>query len=239
MNNYKPIETKLWNDLSMLTSGVLTSLIYELLSGSSYQIDIEGRRYEITSIGMSGWCSFGLVVITFLGLWTLISVLIPWLLRIKQRFTYDKIKNISVKELIRTLNDSKASVKDLYPIFCAMDRNDQSEDLIKLHCRDLAKSILLLQRKFLPQNKRLRKNIEKHFRQHEHATIISIEQKLSGYELAAVIALLRKMVNQTKIVARNDALLSKDCTEMESALNKLDELSLKFVKEDESITHKM
>lgn len=236
MNNYKPIETKLRNDLSMLTSGVLTSLIYGLLSDSSYELDIEGSHYEITSISMSGWCSFGLVVITFLGLWALISVLIPWLLRIKQRFTFDKIKKISAKELIRTLDESKVSIKELYPIFFVKDRTEQSECYIKLHCRDLANTIILLQRKFLPQNKRLRKIVEKHFRQHEHSTIISIEQKISGYEFAAVITLLRDMVNQVKSVAGNDALLSKDCTEMETALINLNELSKKFVNKEKKDT---
>ena len=73
MNGYKSIETKLWGEVSMLTSGVLTSLIYGLLSGSSYNFAIDGKHYEITSVGMNSWCAIGLVVLTFLSLWTLIS----------------------------------------------------------------------------------------------------------------------------------------------------------------------
>lgn len=223
MNGYKTVEIKLWNAVSMLTSGVLTSLIYGLLSGSSYELNIEGKHYEVTSTGMNAWCALGLIVITFFGLWALISVLIPWLLRIRKRFAYDKIKKISAKDLIKVLDETKGSIKDLYPIFDSA--NGQNKDLLRLHSRELAKTILRLHSTFLPQNKRLRKTIAKYFRQYEHATIVTIDQKVSSYELAAAVALLRNMVCQLKLVAGNDALLGKDCTEMEDKLNDLDQLN--------------
>ena len=223
MNSYKTVETRLWNAVSMLTSGVLTSLIYGLLSGSSYELNIEGKHYEITSTGMNIWCAFGLIVITFLGLWILISILNPWLFRIRKRFSYDKIKKITAKDLIRVLDETKGSIKDLYLIFDSS--NGKNKDLLRLHSRELAKTILRLHSTFLPQNKRLRKIIEKYFRQYEHATIITIDQKVSGYELAATVALLRNMVSQLKLAAGNDALFEKDCTEMEDKLNDLDQLT--------------
>lgn len=223
MNSYKTVETKLWNTVSMLTSGVLTSLIYGLLSGSSYELNIEGKHYEVTSTGMNIWCAFGLIVITFLSLWTLISVLIPWLLRIRKRFAYDKIKKITAKDLIRVLDETKGSINDLYVIFDSA--NGKNKDLLRLHSRELAKTILRLHSTFFPQNKRLRKIIEKYFRQYEHATIVTIDQKVSGYELAAAVALLQNMVSQLKMVAGNDALLEKDCTKMEDALNDLYQLN--------------
>lgn len=223
MNGYKVVETKLWNAVSMLTSGVLTSLIYGLLSGSSYELNIEGKHYEVTSTGMNSWFAFGLIVITFFGLWTLISVLIPWLLRIRKRFAYDKIKKITAKDLIRVLNETKDSIEDLYPIFDS--ENGKNKDLLRLRSREVAKTVLHLHSTFLPQNKRLRKRIEKYFRQHEHATIVTIDRKISGYELAAAVALLRNMVGQLKLVAGNDALLGKDCAEMEAKLKDLDQLN--------------
>lgn len=225
MNGYKTIETKLWNEVSMLTSGVLTSLIYGLLSGSSYNLDIDGMHYEITSTGMSSWCAIGLVILTFFSLWALISLLIPCLLRIRKRFAYDKIKKASAKELIKVLDEASTMTKKLYPIFKDERSPHSSSDYLKLYGRDLAKIISLLHRKFLPQNKRLRKRIETYFRRCEHASIISIDQKISGYELAANIALLRCMVNQLNLAAGDDALLKKDCKKMEEDLVELEQMN--------------
>lgn len=225
MNGYKSIETKLWSEVSMLTSGVLTSLIYGLLSGSSYNLDIDGKHYEITSIGMSSWCAIGLVVLTFFSLWALISLLIPCLLRIRKRFAYDKIKKVSAKEVMKVLDEANATIKELYPIFSTKNDSPTNSDYLKLYSRDLAKTILLLHRNLLPQNKQLRKRIATYFRHCGHASIISIEQKISSYELASDVYLLRCMVEQLGLVAGDDALLAKDCKEMEKVLVELGQIA--------------
>lgn len=219
MNDYKKIETKLWNEVSMLTSGVLTSLIYGLLSEATYTLDIEGKLYEIKSTGMNPWCAIALVVLTFFALWACISLLIPVLLRIRKRFVYDKVKKISAKELMKVLDETSNTVKKLYPVF-----NTESGDLIRLYSRDIARIILLLHRYLLPQNIRLRKRIEAYFRYSEHASIITIDKKVSGYELAANLKLLKRMVTKLTRIAGNDALLSKDCKEMSAALADIEQL---------------
>lgn len=224
MKSYKTIETKLWSEVSMLTSGVLTSLIYGLLSGSSYSLIIEGTHYEITSTGMNSWCAIGLVMLTFFSLWAIISWLIPCLLRIRKRFVYDRIERVSVKELLMVLGETSDMTKRLYPIFNAENKDSNNSNYLKLYSRDLARITLLLHRKFLPQNKYLRKRIETYFRCCDHASIISIDQKISGYELAANIALLRCMVNQLSFIADNDALLLKDCKEMDTDLLELEQM---------------
>lgn len=223
MNSYKTVEAKLWNAVSMLTSGVLTNMIYGLLSGSSYELNVDGKHYEITSTGMNIWHAFAIIIFTFLSLWALISVLIPFFLKIRKRFEYDKIERSTAKDLIRVLDETSESIKDLYLIFDSA--NGKNKDLLRLHSRELAKAILRLHRTFLPQNKRLRKIIEKYFRQYTHATIVTIDQKVSGYELAAAVALLKNMVSQLKLVADNNTLLEKDCTMMEDKLNDLDQLN--------------
>lgn len=225
MNGHKTIEKKLWSVVSMLTSGVLTSLIYELLSGSSYNLDIDGKHYEITTTGMNSWCAIGVVVLTFFALWALISLLIPFLLRIRKRFAYDKIKQVSAKDLLKVLDEASATIKAVYPIFNAKSKDPSNNDYLKLYSRDVAKTILLLHRKFLPSNKRLRKRIETYFRHYQHTSIISIEQKVSSYELAANVTLLRNIVEQLSGVAGEDALLGKDCEEMKKALAELSQMN--------------
>lgn len=225
MNSYKTIESKLWSEVSMLTSGVLTSLLYGLLSGSSYSLEVDGKHYEITSTGMSPWCAIGLVILTFFSLWILISLLVPRLLRIRKRFAYVKIKKASAKEIMKVLDEASATIKELYPIFNGKNDSPNNSDYLKLYSRDLAKTILLLHRNLLPQNKLLRRRIETYFRRCEHASIISIDQKVSDYELAANIALLRRMVNQLNLVAGDDALLKTDCKNMGGYLLELEQIT--------------
>lgn len=225
MNDYKSIETKVWNAVSVLTSGVLTSLIYEAISSSSYVLEINGKQYVFTSIGKSIWGAVGFILAIFLLLWTVIYVIIPLLLRIRKRFTYDKIRRVNAKDLVKTLDMAKELVKELYPVFCAEGDDTPDPYLIKLHNRDLTKTILLLHGKFLPHNKKMRKAIENYFRNPNHSSIITIDRKISSYEFDSVIALLRKMVSGVKLNGCGDKLLKKDCAEMEKALNDLDELS--------------
>lgn len=170
---------------------------------------------------MNTWFAFGLVLLTFLGLWAIFSWLLPWLSKIRKRFVYDKVKKTTAKELIKVLDEAKRKIKELYPFFAHQEDSPVKEDIIVLHGRELAMIISLLHRKFLPKNKRLRKRVEQYFRHSEHATITTIAKYLSAYELAAEIALLKSMVAQLKKFAGRDALLNHDCTEMEEKLNDL------------------
>lgn len=170
---------------------------------------------------MNTWFAFGLVLLTFLGLWAIFSWVLPWLSKIRKRFVYDKVKKTTAKELIKVLDEAKRKIQELYPFFVHQEAAPVKEDIIVLHGRELATIISLLHRNFLPNSKRLRKRVEQYFRHSEHATIITIAKHLSSYELAAAIALLKSMVAQLKKFAGRDALLNHDCTEMEEKLNDL------------------
>lgn len=226
MNDEKLFENILWGQISALTSGVLTSLLYELLSGSSYKFDIEGKQYEIVSTGMDTWLAFGLVLLTFFCLWAIFSWFLPWFSRIRKRFVYGKVKKTTAKELIRVLDETKQTTKELYPFFIHQDSDSIQEELIVLHSRELAMTISLLHRKFLPQNKRLRQRVEQYFRHSEHATFTTITKKISAYELAAEIGLLKSMVAQLKMLAGKDILLDRDCAEMAKKLNDLEKMKV-------------
>lgn len=226
INDEKIFENKLWGQISALISGVLTSLLYELLSGSSYELDIEGKQYEIVSTGMNIWFAFGLVLLTFLGLWAIFSLVLPWFSKIRKRFVYDKVKKTTAKELIKVLDEAKRKIKELYPFFVHQEDAPIKEDIIVLHGRELAMIISLLHKKILPKNKRLRKRVERYFRHSEHATITTIAKHISAYELAADIALLKSMVAKLKMFAGRDALLNHDCTEMEEKLSDLEKMKV-------------
>lgn len=225
MDSYKSIEAKIWGSVSMLTSGILTSLIYGLLSDTSYSLVIDGQYYEIMSVGGSLWHAIGIVVFTFLGIWVLIFLLIPRLLKVCKRLCYDRIKPVSVKEAIKVLDEANTTIKELYPIFCAEKNYPSQSDFLKLYSRNISKTVLLLHKSFLPKNKRARKKIESYFRQPQFSSIISINQKISVYELASVVDLLKKIVQELNCTAENDALLVKDCAGMNAYLTELEQLN--------------
>lgn len=226
MDNYPSIEVKLRNAISALTSGVLTSLIYDSISSSSYILEIDGKQHIISSIETSSWGAIGFILATFLFLWAIISVLIPLILRIKKRFEYAKIKRISSMELVRTLDIAKETIINLYPIFYPGDDTRYDSELVKLYSRDLASIILLLHKNFLPPNQKTRKIIMHYFRYSDHSSIITINKKVSAYEFRSIITLLRRMVICV-IADCDDKLLRKDCTEMKQALDELDDLLTK------------
>ena len=224
MNRYKKIETKLRNEINILTSGVLTSLIYGLLSESSYELVWEGKHYTITSNGMSLWHALGLVVVTFLGLLAFISLFIPWMLKVRKRFVYASIKKVTARDLVEMIDETKLTIEELYPIFDSQNKDMQIQHIQKLHSRDLARTILRLHKKFLPQNKHIRDTIKKHFRNYNHSSIITIDRKISVYEFSSIISILKSMVSQLKLGSGDDLLLKKDCTEMENAIHDMEKL---------------
>ena len=223
MENYHSIETKLWNAISALTSGVLTSLLYDSLSDSSYVLEVEGVQYVITSNGLNFWGATFSIFATFISLWVVISILIPFILRMKKRFSYKKIKRVKIKEMVRAFEIAKEEVVRLYPIFFPEDPQGCDSELLKLHNRDLAKIILLLQNKFNPPNTKLRARVVNCFRNPEHTSFFTIHRRLSAYEFRAIVAVLQRMVDCVSSVD-NDDLLSKDCNQMKEALKNLDNL---------------
>ena len=226
MDNYHSIETKLWNAISALTSGVLTSLLYDSLSDSSYILEIEGKQYIFTTSGLSFWGAIFSIFATFISLWVVISILIPFVLRMKRRFSYKKINRVNIKEMVRTFEIAKEEVLRLYPIFFPEDSQRCDSELVKLHSRDLAKIILLLQYNFYPPNTKMRARVVNCFRKAEYASFLTMHRRLSAYEFRAIVAMLQRMVACVSSVD-NDDLLSKDCTQMKEALSELDDLLAK------------
>lgn len=226
MNDEKTFERKIWRQISALTSGILTSLLYELLAGSSYKLDIAGTQYEIISTGMETWPAIGLVTLIFFALWAVFSLIVPWVARIRKRFTYAQVKKSTAKGLMKTLDEVKMKIAELYPIFYSQKGTPLKGELIKIHGRDLEVLISLLHKEFLPQGTWQKKRVEQYFRCYKYRTIETITNKVSAYELASDVSLLKDMVAQLKMFVGDDKLLEHDCTEMEEMLGDFEKMAV-------------
>ena len=97
MNQHKQIEGKLWNAIVALTSGVLTNLIYNEISSTSYVLEFLNGQYTLIQVNNNAWEKIGLIFLTFFLVWAFISTIIPVALRIRQKIAYQKINRITKK----------------------------------------------------------------------------------------------------------------------------------------------
>lgn len=231
MSNYKSFENRLLNAISALTSGVLTSLIYDGISSTSYLLEMEGKQYNITSAGVSFWAAAGFVLATFLGIWAIISIIIPFALKVRRRFAYDKVRGTNAIELMKTLDVAKERVTTLYPILLSESQNMINSRLVNLYCRDLAEIITLLHNKFVPRNQKLKKSMLHFFRSPKYSSVITINKSVSGYEFASIISLLQEMVITVKEHGCRDELLLKDCDDLVKNLSELEDLANRVAQE--------
>lgn len=224
MKNYKPIESKIWNAITALTSGVLTSIIYDALSHTSYMLEIDDKKYAITSTSLSFFASLGLVCGTFLMIWTVISLIIPCALKVHKRFSYDKVTRPNASELLKTITSVTETVKALYPHFEPTGVISDSPDYAKLYARELINAVTLLHKKFIPHNKKFQREILSFFRKPQFSSIISINSRLSTYEFNSLISILKLMVTNLQEYGNPDELLKKDCNEMLENLSELESI---------------
>lgn len=65
MNQHKQIEGKLWNAIAALTSGILTNLIYNEISSTSYVLEFLNGQYTLIQVNNNAWEKIGLIFVTF------------------------------------------------------------------------------------------------------------------------------------------------------------------------------
>ncbi len=211
--------------ISPLVSGVLTSLIYDTVSNTTYVLHMDGQEYILNTIEEGLWIKpIGILILYFL-LWGLFSKIIPWIGKYLSRFSYRRAGKSSPRELLCALNAAKVSIERLYPVLCG---EKAGSSLAKIHVRELANTVAILHKKFVPHSTKGSKDLNKCFRNNLHASIFLAEKKVSAYELSAVVSLLKDMVDAVEKLASEDPLLQRDCDEMKSCLNHLEELSSKL-----------
>ena len=138
MNQHKQIEGKLWNAIVALTSGVLTNLIYNEISSTSYVLEFLNGQYTLIQVNNNAWEKIGLIFLTFFLVWAFISTIIPVALRIRQKIAYQKINRINNKNLTKSFDSAKNEALILRPFFVSESTKEiPNPDLALLHIKDL------------------------------------------------------------------------------------------------------
>ena len=227
MANYKTFERKLRGAITALTSSILTSLICDVFSNTSYVLQTGEKQYMLTPTGNSFSGSVVFVILIFSIIWIIISIIIPIGSRLKERVSYRKIDQPNGKTLVGTFNQSKEIALSLRPVFINEIGNVSDLDTIKLYTKDLANVITALHKKFKPHNKKMQKHIVDHFRKPAHSSIFNIDSGISDYEFSALIVMLKKMVVNAQKCEKNtnEKLFLKDCNEMLDYLEELEKIS--------------
>ena len=117
MAHYKTFEGKLRGAITALTSSILTSLICDTISNTSYVLQTDEKQYTLATAGNSFSGSVVFVLLVFSIIWIIISIIIPIGLRLKERISYRKIDQPNRKTLVSTFNRSKEIALSLRPVF--------------------------------------------------------------------------------------------------------------------------
>lgn len=222
----KTSDSKLWASIAAVASGIITNLLYDLVSHTSYILLRQNSQYMIipdNNNTKNTVFSIIIIILLFLFLWFSLIGIIQGLARIHRQFNFRKLEPLSQNKAVYVINTAKEQtfilLKTLYT-----NQNQEIvsfENLAKLQCKNLADIIITLHRTFSPGSYNKTQHIKDYFRRTSHSSIINSITGISKYELCALIEILRKIVNEISPKLDVDNLLKKDCDEMLKMLEDL------------------
>lgn len=222
-------DSKLWKAITAVASGIMTSLLYDLLSSPSYVLHQEGVNYILTPDGnnaKSTFFSIIFILLLFLFLWGVFTAIILIGSKISKQLRFREPEYVNGKKLVATISEAKKKMlllKDIY--FCHEHGNITNIDFISLHLTELATIICSLHKNFIPCNKYRKSHMKDYFRHPDYSSIINITDSVSKYELLALIELLNKMVEIISSYNLEDELIDQDCGEMKTMLKDLKDVA--------------
>ena len=227
MKNQKN-ESELWKSITAVASGIMTSLLYDLVSQTSYILRQEGIQYVIVADDSNMKNTTFTIISIFLlffSLWGIFTIIIQIVSRLSKQLRFKNMEHINGNILVNTIDRAKEQTISLKNRFNNESFNISDATLAKLQLRDLAAITTSLHVKFVPHNLYRKAHMKYNFRQPEHSTIISISNSVSKYEFLSLIELLYGLVNSASLHANGDKLMIKDCKEISSMLNDLKEVA--------------
>lgn len=221
MGNYKSMEKSLQNSIAVITSSILTHLICNSLTDTLYVVQTVDEQVTLIPFNENHHLKIGFILLTFTIVWIMISIAIPAIFKIINRFRFRKIIRHSPKYLVTQFDLKRKEVLNLEKYFFFDKPNIANTNMVLLNVKELAIIITDIHRSFCPHNKQLKRHMRYNFRNHNHSTIINISNKISDYEFFSLINLLERMVSIALIYTTHNSLLEKDCQEMQKMLNEL------------------
>lgn len=217
------LESKLWQAITAVASGVITDLLYDLLSPSSYTIqDVDSQYVLIPNSNNATWFSICVILMLFFSLWGIIILIIQISTKLSKHLGGKRKPHLCGYKLVTQYTKAKEETIKLNSIFDSEMSHTPNITYIKLYLRDLSIPITSLHAQFYPHTRHQKTNLKYFFRNPEHSTILSINNIISKYEFLALIALLQKMVLLASSHVHKDKLMEKDCKDLLTMLQELD-----------------
>lgn len=221
-------ESKLWKAITAVASGIMTSLLYDLVSQTSYILRPEGNQYVIIAddSNMKN-TTFAVIsiLLLFFSLWGVFTIIIQSASKLSKQLSFKKMEHISGNALVNAIDRAKEQTIYLKSSFNNESFSISDSTLAKLQLRNLAAIITSLHVKFVPHNLYRKNHMKYNFRQPDHSTIINISNSVSKYEFLSLIELLYDLVSNASLHTNGDKLMIKDCKEILTMLKELEEVT--------------
>lgn len=226
-------ETKLWSAITAVASGIITSLLSDFISNTSYILQQNEKQYILvqTNNMYDTIFSISVILLTFFSLWAILTIIIQIGNKIYRQLKFNKLEKCTGTDLVNLICNTKEKLIKLNDRLYNKKNNIFNTDIAKLQIRELANIITTLHVKFKQYNQHKNIHMNKKFRHLNHASIINTSYGVSTYEFFAIINLLDKMLIDLSSLNRDDKLMKKDCNEMAQMLHDLKKIADKMKKE--------
>ena len=206
---------KLWMAISAVASGILTSLLYDQLANSHFEIIMqEGKTLLVPVSNRTFAFQFAIISGIFLISWLIISMIIPFAIYMFERISYKRVQYLRPNEVITSFRKIK---KEVIYISEKLNRINQS-DVVILYAEDIVSLILRLYKTFYTENRQLRMPVTSIFRMEN--TLVNVGREISPYDYNALLKVLNqllRLVNQS----RNSEILQRDYIKSKKLLSEL------------------
>lgn len=228
MNN-QLYESKLWEAITAIASGIMTSLLYDLVSQTSYVIVQEGAHYVIVSSSdntPNTVLAFFIILLLFFSLWGILNLIVCIGVKTFRQLKFKKRKRIDGRSLLEIFNNAKEQTTTLINVLENEKNLITCKNSATLHIRDLAVIITSLHDKFCKRNLHGKAYAKNYFRCPKHASIVTISEGISRYEFLSLLGILDKLVRDITTYAENDELMLQDCNELSVLLSEITVIGL-------------
>lgn len=214
-------DSPLWGSISAIISGIMTSLIYPLVSTNNYVCIVEGKTFDINQIPDPLLVTLGkmlLLLIVFGLLWIGIAF-VPALWR--KRFYYWKKKTYSNRDICQLIANNSNQLLAISECRKNAEYCFTAEIFWKLKLRDLSAIIQSLYRAFISDNARSQSRMKDYFRKSFQSVL---GDQASMYQLVGLIDgidLLLKEAESVTETENSDNLLNSDCHVLREKLDYL------------------
>ena len=213
-------ESKLWKAITAVASGIMTSLLYDLFSQTSYVLQQEGTQYilrqsnnDVRSVLLTALSVF----LMFFIIWIIFIFIIQIGVKISKQLKFHKIERIHRDKLVNIYINAKNQTIQLKKKF----DNEPNANSAKLQLRELASIIIPLHTCFCPHNLRMKVHIKDYFRNPKHDTFLNVINMVSKYEFLSLIELLNEILKNFNFYSNDDELMKNDCKNIAKLIDDL------------------